>query len=60
MADEDLIKLHDLRKELSEKFDNIEKLIKKGDEESLSILTDISYALSKLEEAVTKLRDRIG
>ena len=57
---EDLNRLNDLRKEIVERFETIEKIIKKGDEESLSILSDISYALSKLDEAVTKLRDRIG
>ena len=57
---DDLDKLYELRKEISEKFDNIEKIIKKGDAESLNILSDITYALSKLDEAVGKLRDRIG
>ena len=57
---EDLNRLNDLRKEIVERFETIEKIIKQGDEESLSILSDISYALSKLDEAVTKLRDRIG
>jgi hypothetical protein len=57
---EDLTKLADLRREIAEKFDSIEKLIKQSDANSISILTDINYALSKLDEAVTKLRDRIG
>lgn len=57
---EDLTKLADLRREIAEKFDSIEKLIKQSDANSISILTDINYALSKLDEAVAKLRDRIG
>jgi len=57
---EDLSRLNDLRREIAEKFDSIEKLIRKGDDDSLNVLTDISYALASLDEAVSKLRDRIG
>ena len=57
---EDLKNLAELRKEIAGKFDSIEELIKKGDAKSISILTDINFALAKLDEAVTKLRDRIG
>ena len=57
---EDQIRLADLKREIAEKFDNIERLIKKSDADSISILTDINFALSKLDEAISKLRDRIG
>ena len=50
----------ELRRELLSKIDDLESKLASRDSNMQNLLTDFSYGLAKLSDALMKLKDRIG
>ena len=50
----------ELRRELLSKIDDLESKLASRDSNMQTLLTDFSYGLAKLSDALMKLKDRIG